>query len=289
MLRRFYIVSLFILICLPCLNAQIWIPFDTEISIWTEGERFYARRPVWVFIRIINRGALGPRIAGIPLLSHFVILDAEGNRLSMEPRPDDLQNSAQMRAGAVIEQKVNIAKSYFVLGQRDPYIPPGRYEIQFTWEEPEHDPLVSNTVNIIISNPKDDELDALKLLNEGDKMYRLKKTKASDACYEQLVERFPNSMYAADALDLVFRNHLGRPGAYHREVRMRTAKRILENYPDSEKNFSVLFYELEQDYRAAKDLTGFEDYLKTLAGQTPNPAVQFLAQKALRRVTNKKL
>ena len=137
---------------------------------------------------------------------------------------------------------------------------------------------------LLVSNPEGQEYKALKLLNDGDRMYRLKKLKESDARYEKLVQKYPESMYAAGALELIFRNHLQRYGTHHREIRNKTAKRLLEQYPNHAMNLGLLFYDLEETYRLNHDIPGLKAYLDTLIQSTPNPDLKSMAEKALHRI-----
>lgn len=63
-------------LCQPKLQS-----FDTEEKIWTDKEHFYTREPVWVSIRIENKGADGPRIVRVHLDDCIIVEDSEENRL----------------------------------------------------------------------------------------------------------------------------------------------------------------------------------------------------------------
>jgi hypothetical protein len=115
-------------------------------------------------------------------------------------------------------------------------------------------------------------------------MYRLKKLTESDARYEELVQKYPESMYAAQALELIFRNHLNQYGTHHREIRIKMARRLLEQYPYHATNPGLLLYDLEETYRMNKDIRGLKACLDTLVQSTPSPEIKSMAEKALRRI-----
>jgi len=91
-------------------------------------------------------------------------------------------------------------------------------------------------------------------------------------------------MYAAGALELIFRNHLNRYGTRHREIRIKTVRRLLEQYPYHATNLGLLLYDLEQTYRMNNDIPGLKACLDTLVQRTPNPELKFMAEKVLHRI-----
>ena len=280
-----FCMGISLLVAVSRINGQDADPaFKTRVTLRPQRTGFYTRTPVWIFIRIENNDPDGPRLVNCPLDDHFFISDEAGNPLSLGSPQNRCRSGRRMQLGEVLEDSGNVSKSYFVIGKRDPFLPPGRYRVQFQWLEPGHALLASDPVTFQVSDPKGDEKKALRLLHLGDRHYRLKELKASDDCYRKLVEKYPHSMYAANALELLFRNHKNR---YHREdahIRMHTAKRLLEDYPEAEFNIGSILYTLEEDYRREDKIEEFMSYLGHLMDKQTNPRFVAEMEKTRRRL-----
>jgi len=286
--RLFAVGSIYFL-CNPFAFCQQKLKsFNTKITIWTVKEQFYTRQPVCVSIKIENGGMIGPCLLHVRLESHFVIKDSEGNRLDFSRPVDKYSFGTRLKPGDVLLKEVNIIKTFFRLGKRDPYLIPGEYVVTFMWEESGYEPLVSNTVSVTITDPVGEELKALKLLNTGDMKFRLKELNASDECYDKLVEKYPNSIYAANALELKLRNHENRYGAEDLEIRIEVAKRLLENYPDHRFNKDRVFYELEEGYKERNDVKALRTYLEELGQKTLDEGIKSRAERVIRRMNKHK-
>ena len=277
-------VALFLVVPALRLCCQTNRTFDAVITLSLPASQFYVRQPVWLSIRVVNRGTVGPHIVNRPWTQYCFVLDSQGNRLSLDTPAEESVPISRVKPGEVMEKHINLVRPYFLLGKRDPCLPPGRYSVYFHWNEVGYESLTSDTITFLVSNPKGQEYKALTLLNEGDRMYRLKKFKEFDARYEELVQKYPESMYAAGALELIFRNHLNRYGTHHREIRIKTARRLLEQYPYHVTNLGLLLYDLEETYRMDNDIPGLKACLETLVQSTPNPKLRSMAEKALRRI-----
>jgi len=270
----------------PAFSSQVLKSFNTTIQIRTQEDRFYTRQPVWVTVCIENKGTNGPGLVNVPLDKQFIMEDSQGNRLPVNVDRGESGSSRRMRSGEIIENKVNVIRTFYLLGKRDPYLPSDEYTVIFHWEEEGYRCLSSNKISIVVTDPKGDEFKALNLLNNGDRHYRLKQLEKSDECYLKLVEKYPESMYAANGLELIFRNHLNRYDGEHQAIRIKTAKRLLEEYPEGHYHMSWIFFELEDDYRRQNNLKGLGDYMEFLRNKTPSSEIKSMAEKVLRRIEN---
>lgn len=268
----------------PIFSSQVLKSFHTTIQIWTQEDRFYTRQPVWVKIRIENKGTDGPGLVNVPLDKQFVMEDSRGNRLPVNVDREEPGSSRRMRSGEIIENRVNVIRAFYMLGKRDPYLPPDEYTVVFRWEEEGYQCLSSNKISIVVTDPKGDDFKALNLLNNGDRHYRLKQLDKADECYLKCVEKYPESIYAANGLELIFRNHLNRYDGEHQAIRIKTAKRLLEEYPNSHYHMSWIFFELEDDYRRQNNLKGFLEYMEFLRTKTPSSEIKSMAEKGLKRI-----
>ena len=208
--------------------------FQTQVTIETPKSQYLSREPVWIQIDIRNLLSHGPMLIGQPLHSLFHIQDENG----FEFEPHTLQTSSyslrRMNTGERIAQKINVIRNFFRLGRRHPYLPPGKYKITFYWKEEGHHPVSSNVLHIEISAPHDMEKKAFKLINAGDTHFRLQEISKSDAQYLELVKKYPESVYAPQALELILRNHTGSFGKTHQEMKHNVLKKLLENYKSAD-------------------------------------------------------
>jgi hypothetical protein len=190
--------------------------------------------------------------------------------------------SSPMSPRSVLEERINIITPFYRLGKRDPYLVPGDYDVVFIYESQGYEPVRSNTVSVCVRDPRGREGRALELLNEGDTQYRLGEIRKSDGCYERLVRKYPESLYAPSALELIFRNHDDRMGPEHRAIRLHAAVRLIDGYRHSEFNTVRMIYELEE----ALDRGMISDSMRSVIlrwKDHPQPEVRRFVRGTMRR------
>ena len=172
------------------------------------------------------------------------------------------------------------------LGKRDPYLVPGDYTVVFVWEEPGYEPIRSDAVNIRVMDPKGREGHALRLLNEGDTHYRLGRIRKSDANYERLVQRYPESVYAAPALEVIFRNHQDGMDRVHQSRRLDSAIKLINDYADCDFNMVRMCFEIEDAVERGIVPDTFEDVLIRWTRHS-NERVRRFANRVLKKWENR--
>ena len=255
--------------------------FKTEVCLFVEKDTVFTRQPVWATLRIMNGDRPGPKIDVHGLTKQFIIREKSGLVLAFLPDEPAL-HTARLNPGCILEERLNIITPYYRLGKRDPYLVPGEYTAVFVWEEPGYEILLSDSVHITVCDPSGKENRALKLLNEGDRHYRLGDIQKSDLFYERLVQRYPNSMYAAGALDLKFRNHDRRMGQDHERIRMKVAVKLIDEYGEGMFNITRMFYELEMVIDAGSIPDMLREYLGRWALH-PSERIRTPAARLLRK------
>ncbi len=257
--------------------------FRTQVFIEMGKKDFLVRQPVWINIRIVNEDEEGPRLLNCPLSRFFVIQDKTGNRFYPETESGAVSDYQRLPEGEK-RDRVNILSSYFRIGARSPHLNPGFYRVWFEWNEPGREPLLSDTLTFNVIHPEGEDKKAFGLLQKGDNQYRLKNIEESDAFYQRLVEKYPHSVYAAPALELLLRNHINRFGAEDRRVRERTVKKLFEEYPDADFNMDRALYELEEVYRGRKDVASLKRYLEKLLPESSGTVLYEKTEQMLMRL-----
>jgi hypothetical protein len=186
--------------------------FQTQVTIETGKDHYLCREPVWIRIDIRNMQSAGPNLVGQSLHAFFHIQDANGFEFEPQAMHPSSYPLRRMKSGERISKKINVIRNFFKLGRRHPYLPPGKYGIVFQWREKGYHPVSSNIIHIEISDPQNLEKKAFELINAGDNHFRLHEISKSDEQYLKLVQRYPGSVYAPQALELVLRNHAGSFG-----------------------------------------------------------------------------
>ena len=259
--------------------------FDTKVELRTEKTSVITRQPIWVNIRIQNGTRPGPKIDGRALEKHFII--REKNGLILNPASEGSESGIYpMEPGSLLEARINIITPYYRLGKRDPYLVPGDYTVVFVWEEPGYEPIRSDAVNIRVMDPKGREGHALRLLNEGDTDYRLGRIHKSDANYERLVQRYPESVYAAPALELIFRNHQDGMDRVHQSRRLDSAIKLINDYADCDFNMVRMCFEIEDAVERGIVPDTFEDVLIRWTRHS-NERVRRFANRVLKKWENR--
>jgi len=255
--------------------------YNVDVRIWAEKKRYYTREPIIVYIRIENKGEKGPRIPNSDLGEYFVVEDSKGRQFH-PGMVSDFFTLPPMKKGQVIEDKFDIS---VLFGRRKGavgyFLPPETYKFYFKWEERYARPIISNEIEITISDPKGDELQALNLLTKGIKK-RFKK-EDPDEYFDELVDRYPKSVYAEKALYLKILCHEYKKGMIHKERSMEASKKLLENYPESRYKISA-FGAIRKYYKAVNDLDGYKKYMNYLNSQTKSEFIKKKTENILKNL-----
>lgn len=258
--------------------------FDTNIEIWTEKDVFLTQERIWIYYKVINNSEKGPRIS--PLIEHdFIFRDSKGNKY--DPKGFiSVGDVKPMKKGEVYTAFLDMTDIYGELHAiRYGLFPPDKYTLQCIWKEAGYEPIVSNTLNIIIKEPGGEELDALNLYREARRLLKIEKAyPEAEKKFDELVERYPQSVYAEKALGIsIFLRTLVLKD---RRIILKKSKKFLENYPDSPETRNVIHY-LKRCYELDNNLEGARMYLENLYDKTPSEKLKKMIYKHLERNVKK--
>lgn len=142
----------------------------------------------------------------------------------------------------------------------------------------------SNELKIRIVQPVGGEKEAMLILKEAGELY-VKREKRTQTYlkYLELVEKYPNSVYAERALD-----YAGLCFEYSRNLEekiksVEAYKKLIEKYPES-RYVNGAFTSIMEIFRVLKDKRGVEKLLNELIKKHPNPKISGEARKRLKQV-----
>jgi hypothetical protein len=258
--------------------------FDTDIEIRTEKSRFITQETIVVYIKIINRDEDGPNISQ-KIHERLIIEDSKGVRYK-NTIMSNIIGFQSMEKGEY-ETYLEINYQYGIHNRADgsvsTYLPNDKYTIKCIWKEHRHEPIVSNTINIVISEPKGKELKVLRLFREANKYRKQKKWTIASNKYDEIYEKYPNSVYTPNALY----NHcfIYKYILKNKNKLVYLKKQILEKYPDCYFNYYAIDYMIRYYKREDKPEEG-KKYFKKLAQETKSKKLIEFINEEINRFDN---
>jgi len=234
-----------------------------DIKIWTDQPEYLVREPIIVEYTVKNISDSTIRMTFLLLPFDFKITDQNGvsypGRLSIQVgfADDDL-----LPPGGECNGGVNITDLYGVVSSSE-------YSCYFEHPQGPKEYISpegkSNEIKIMVKEPEGDEKEALDMLLEADKLKYsrdeqhggrdLKKAELGFLKYQELADRYPNSVYAPLALDGAIGVYQYSPDFESMKKIIPVCKRLIENYPNSI-YFLSAFTSLEGVYEVLKDKPG---------------------------------
>ena len=256
--------------------------FDTKIKIKTEKKVYFILEPIWISTLIKNKNKKGPDIPRYTAGENYYILNSKGERLKPVGNIDYF-DIPPMSPNEIIEEKKDIVSVYgFKDGLLGNYLPSDTYSIKYVWRQSGFEPLFSNEIKIIVKEPSGIEKNAMELLKEGIRKHKEKDIEGADKEYYELVDIYPNSVYATKALMYIMLNHSYKKGIEHDEKRIQATKTLLEKYPNN-KYINRCFRYIKDYYNKINDSEGLRDYLNKLAEITSDKK---LKEKIIKELNN---
>ncbi len=243
--------------------------FDTKIKIKTEKKVYLTLEPIWISISVKNKDKTGPKMPRSSLHHYLYILNSKDKRI------ESLMTTfygeiSPMSSGELIEDVRDILPAFGsegeILGR---YLAPDIYRIKFLWRQGGYEPLFSNEIQVTVKEPTGEERNAVEVLEKGIEKRMEKNIEEADKDFYELVNVYPNSVYATRSLRYIMLNHAYREGIEHDEKRMLAAKMLLEKYPDNE-YITECFHQIKYYYNKINDSEGLRNYLSKLAEITPD-------------------
>lgn len=249
-------------------------PLNARIEINSDKDVYYTYEKIWISIKFENYSTETIIIPHLKLESQLKILDSKGQVFGLKYHYSP-SNADTVEFGEVLDEDVNITRIYgsgLVDIYGDPEVlPPENYNINLVWnsvqfkdgEVLKYDPLVSNTIQIVVQDPTGDEKEAMDLFQEACKLRWNKEWNLSTEIFSRLADKFPNSIYASQGLKRAILNHKFKHTSRDLENTFRLCKKFVENYPDDNYAYTSLDF-IIGNYKIKKDNEGAREYLMYL-------------------------
>ena len=136
--NKYFLLFTYIILATPTINLS-GQQFNANITIWTEKNTYLTQEPIWVFIKIENMDANGPKTNEWKLYGCLKVSDSNG----IVYKKNDyysIWNIPRMKPGEIIEGKCNITVMYGKSGNNpqitlEEFLAPDEYQIQCVWKE----------------------------------------------------------------------------------------------------------------------------------------------------------
>jgi tetratricopeptide (TPR) repeat protein len=257
-----------------------------QIKIWSDKTEFLTREPISIRYEVKNVGNSPAVMIFHALKGYFKIKDKRG-----KVYPNTLSFSYgfacdTLKPNEIFEGSEGIDSRYGI-------VQPGEYICYLESPKWGDTPSAkSNEIKIKVKDSEGEEKKALDMFLEAEKLKYargkdgkkdLKKRDVGFQKYQELVDKYPNSIYAPQALQAAI-------GIYKYSVNMEEMRkviqlclRLIENYPDSY-SFGDVSCDLIDIYKALKDKQGAIKTLKELIQKHPNSKISAEAEIRLKQI-----
>ena len=258
-----------------------------QIRIWSDKDQFFVQEPISVHYEVKNISDSTVFLSFGMIHEDFVIRDEQGRgygtRLKGSWVPLD-----SLRAGQSHQAALNVCEWYGVKNV-------GEYTcsihtqpsavLHFEW-------IKSNTIKFKVIEPKGEEKKALSLYLEAGKLRGarsraggpdLTKLELGFWKYQELVNKYPNSVYAPLALRSAWGTYRYSQNLEDRKKNIPVYKRLIESYPNSHYVASA-FCGLVETYEKFKDKSGAIQAMKELIKKHPNTKISERAEYWLEKI-----
>jgi hypothetical protein len=244
-----------------------------QIRIWTEKDQFFVHEPIPVHYEVKNISESTVRLSFGMIHEDFVIKDEQGRGYATHFRGSFSGGGDSLRPSESHNAIVDVSGYYGVtnVGEYTCYIytQPSAV-LHFPWTK-------SNTIKFKVIEPKGDEKKALDLFLEAeklkysrDKIYGgrdLKKAELGFLKYQELVDKYPNSIYAPLALQEAIGIYLYSENPEDLKKIIPVCLKLIENYQED------VFCDLVGLYEILKDKEGAIKTMKGLIEKHPNTKI----------------
>lgn len=254
-----------------------------EIHIRSDKNQFFVHEPILVYYQVQNVSDSIVFLSFGMIQEDFIIKDEQGRRYATQFRGSWMPMDS-LRPGEMHSSAVNVYECYGVqdIGEYTCYV----------YSQPSavlHFPTIeSNTIKFRLLEPKGEEKEALDLYLEAES---LKWTKDKDPekrahsflRFQELVDRYPNSVYAPSALSSAWGIYRYSQKLEDRKKNIPVYNRLIENYPDSHYAPSA-FCGLVETYEKLKDKSGAIRAMKELMEKHPDTNISARAEYWLEKI-----
>ncbi len=256
-----------------------------EIRIWTDKEDYIVREPILVYYEVKNKGS-NPIILSFGLFGEYFEIKDKKGRSYGNMYLGEYALTDTLRSNESYKSRTNLSDRYRVTSA-------GEYTIFMQTPEEGILPVTrSNVIRVKVKNPSGDEEKALDMLREADKLRWArdnegKKDLAKRALafqrYQELADKYPNSIYAPLSLNSAMGIYKFSPDFEKMRKIIPLCKRLIKNYPNS-LYFSSAFMSLIDVYEVSKDRAGAIEAMNELIQKHPNSKISQEAEKRLKKI-----
>ena len=280
------LVSLFLTVATMYGQTNNESPYLNLITISTEKDHFLSQEAIWIFINFKNITKDTLRIDRTTICEGLRVEAIQGARVPKYLRLSGIPSSLVVPGDSLFDL-VDLNTYYGTTGglyHGWRFIPKGGYRVYIRLPSYR---IISDTIEITVSEPEGEELKAMNLLTEG---MRLSETvggerKAAIAKaykkFEELVEKYPHSVYAPKALDRAAGCYSYVSG--EEEKALQKCRELLERYPESPYYLGAITC-IEIIYENDKDKAGALKEMKELMKKHPNSKIADRVRKAIQYI-----
>jgi hypothetical protein len=258
-----------------------------KIEVWIDKDELLTHEPIVVHYAVTNVGDSTAYLNFHMIEEDFVVEDENGNRYRSHIR-GTYGGGQLFIPGETYTGNLDIGGRYGVnaTGEYTCYV----HSYPFFCSDAEF--LNSNTIKFKVVRPTGEEERALNLFLEAEKLeWARSETGGPDSSkeaiafvkYQELVDRYPRSVYAPKALN-------GAVGVYFYSQNLEQRRRVIpvcirliEEYPNSY-YFHLAFTELLHTYEMVKDKEEATKILRDLIKKHPNTRISEEAERRLKKV-----
>lgn len=251
---------------------------ELEAKLILYKDQYLLREPIWVKITVTNKGK-DEGWFQFGRFTGFEIKDSKGQRYPCHVSIS-IAGAHIIKPGETFEYETNLLLWYGLPESKHKvwwYLPTEKYTIHYQLGK-----LTKSEVHHIeIVQPKGDELKAMKLLKDSYNLVIEKKTNKAIDKLDQLISKFPESVYAPHALWEM----AGKYKIFIKDIQKtkETYQKLVDDYPHSRELIDALS-NLVNAYVAQKDKAGCVSYLNSLIQKYPNTDIAREAEKQLEKL-----
>lgn len=260
---------------------------ELKIDIWIDKDEFLMHEPIVVHYKVANIGDSMAYLNFQMIEEDFVVEDENGNRYRSHIR-GTYGGGELFAPGETHTDNLDIGGRYGVnsVGEYTCYV----HSYPFFCSDAEV--LNSNTIKFKVVRPTGEEEKALNLFLKAEKLeWTRSGTGGPDSSkeamafvkYQELVDRYPKSVYAPKALNAAAGVYFYSRTLDQRRRIIPVCIRLIEEYPDSY-YFHLSFTKLLHTYEIVKDKVGAIKTLRELIKKHPNTRVSEEAERRIRKV-----
>ncbi len=279
--KTLLLLTLFLIfIITPYLAAR-----TIEIKIYSYKTEYLVREPILIHFEVKNKNG-NPIILSFGLFGEYFKIKDEKGQSYANLFLGEYALTDTLKPNESYESRANISDRYRIVDA-------GVYTI--VMETPAGDILPetkSNIIEIKVKNPTGDEKKALSMLLEADKLKfardeegkkDLAKRELGFQKYQDLVDKYPNSIYASLSLNSATGIYKFSTKLEERRKIIPVCRKLIENYPNS-LYFNSAFMSLVDVYEILKDKEGAIKIMNELIEKHPDTKISEEAGKRLKRI-----